>query len=60
MKCWRCGRHLEKWQAQKLYLISGIAVNVCKDDRDCYDTTTKEWIDKHVKQRRKKLAKPPK
>ena len=58
MKCWRCGKRLEKWQAEKLYLISGITVYVCRDDRICYDTTTKEWIMKNeLNKRSKKLAK---
>ena len=37
LRCWRCGRRIKEYEAQKLCLICGLKVTVCADDRLCYD-----------------------
>ncbi len=37
MRCWRCGKRIKEYEAQKLCLICGLKVTVCADDRLCYD-----------------------
>ena len=41
MKCWRCGKKLNKGQVHILHLICGLAVPVCADDRQCYSFAQK-------------------
>ena len=52
MKCWRCGKKLNKGQVHILHLICGLAVPVCADDRQCYSFIQR------IKRRRKKSKYP--
>lgn len=40
MKCWRCGKNLNKGEGHILYLTNG-PVPVCADDRQCYSFAQK-------------------
>lgn len=41
MKCWRCGKNLNKGDGHILYLANGRPVPVCADDRQCYSFAQK-------------------
>lgn len=41
MKCWRCGKNLNKGEGHVLYLDNGATVPVCADDRQCYSKKLK-------------------